>query len=404
MSESISPRLFRWPLLYLLSALGVSLGAQTDGEGAKPVSVLELTDSNLIALAWETLHPDSLVPEGEYQILIPSETSPGEDGASVFLLRNGTEAGRMNRSAWDVLAAKAATANDGGPGWAEDAEGPEKPAVPLLWHALKWNAHSLLQWAEWPAGFTAGMGSSLSSIQSSKPQFERDIDFAWTQKPFGHFPIGVELHRSQYGGGLSRLGETVADTAGGRAPSGNIRDFWGDAYWWWGVSAGVPGLKYTLALADQPMPRYYWLEPSSVAAIREHKQGRLIKQWTGPALRLPGNLSHTLEARLGILRYGFHYDSDVYRVPVQTAGLDDLPAWFGTWGGGLIFASDVLATHLWMDIPDLTVKLGAPAAFPSVFHITYLHFDMAYRDTRSFCLGTSVRIRVENPIMNRPGA
>jgi hypothetical protein len=381
-------------------------GSGESGDRAKPATILELTDSNLIAMAWETLFPDSLVPVGEYQILIPGESTAGEDGASVYLLRNGTETGRMDRSAWDALAANAAdeAAKQGKPAWAEDAEGPEKKAVPLLWHALKWDAKTVLRWAEWPAGFTAGIGSSLSSIAVSKPQFERDIDFAWTQKPFGHFPLGVELHRSQYGGGLSRLGETVADTAGGRPPSGTVRDFWGEADWWWGLSAGVPGLKYTLALADQPMPRYYWLEPSSVAAIRGHRQGRLVKQWTGSSLGLQGNLSHTLDARLGILRYAIHSDPDAYRVPVQTAGLDDLPAWFGSWGGGLIFASDIMATQIWVDIPDLALKLNAPASLPSVFHITYLHFDMAYRDNRSFRLGISVRLRVENPLMNRPGA
>ncbi len=375
------------------------------GSSDGPAAILELSDSILVAHAWETLFPDSAAPGGEYQILIPSGPmlSNGRGlSNSAFLLRNGTQAGRLDRSAWEALSAEASKRGEAG--WAEEVEGPEQREVPLLWRALKWDRASLLRWTEWPAGFAAGIGSSMSTIQASKPQYQRDIDFAWTQKPYGHFPIGLELHRSQFGGGLSRLGLTVADTAGGKQGSGKEPDFWGDAYWWWAVSAGVPGLRYTLALANQPLPRYYWLDPASVAAIREHKQGRLVSQWTGPTLQRQGNLSHTLDARLGIVRYGLHFDTDAYRVPVQTVGLDDLPALFGTWGGGLIIASDILATHFWLDIPDLALKLGVPQAYPSRFRIAFLHFDIAYRDTRNFCLGVSVRVRVENPIMNRPGA
>ena len=395
--------------MFLISPPIAAAQTPEGGEGADgPVAVLELSDSTLIQNAWRTIYPDSAVPEGGYQILIPSGPMLSPRGrrrqlsATVVLLRNGTEAGRMDRGAWDALAA--AAERKAGPDWAESMEGPEKQDVPLLWHALRLNRATWLRWSEWPAGFAVAVGSSISPVPTVKPEAERDIDFAWDQKLFGHFLLGASLHRSQFGGGLSRLGETVADTAGGKAPGNTNYPFWSDADWWWTVSAGVPGLKYTLALADQAVPPYFWLETGSDQAIRGHKPGRVVSQWTGPALRRPGNLSHTFDARLGVLHYGIRIDPDAYRFPIHTVGLDDLPALFGRWGAGLIVASDVMATRLWMDIPDLELRLGHPEAYPSRFRFAFLHFDMAYRSSKSFSIGTSVRIRIDNPVMNRPGA
>ncbi|HKP97130.1 MAG TPA: hypothetical protein VJ385_15380 [Fibrobacteria bacterium] len=385
----------------LFASLLPAHAQETDGSAL----ILDLADSTLIARAWGALYPDSIAPEGEYQVLVPSGpmlSSGREASAAVFLLRDGTEAGRLDRSTWDALAA--APAREGEPGWAASMEGPDKQDVPLLWHAFKWDRETVMQWAEWPSEFAVGIGSSISAIRSSKPQYQRDIDFAWNQKAFGHFLLGAQLHRSQFGGGLSRLGRSVADTAGGRLPRGVPQEFWSDAYWWWALSAGVPGLRYTLSQADRPLPDFYWLDPAPVRAIRNHASGRVVNQWQGATLERSGNFAHTLDARFGVLRYGFHWDADAYRVPIQTAGLDDLPALFGTWGGGLILASDILATRLWLDIPDLTLKLGLPEAFPSRFRVAFLHFDMAYRNPGSFSLGISVRVRVDNPIMNRPGA
>lgn len=376
-----------------------------DGSPAGRVEILELADSALIASAWETLFPDSTVPEGEYQILIPPGPElPGgrAQSGTVFLLRNGTEVGHMDRAAWETLAEISMRKEN--ENWASAMEGPEKQDVPILWKAIKWTPQTLLDWAEWPAEFSASVGSAVSSVRASKPQYQRDIDFAWSQKLFRHYLLGAELHRTQYGGGLTRLGAVVADTSFNRSPLIESHDFWSDANWWWGVSAGVPGLRYTLALADQPLPRYFWLEPDAPEAIRGHKNGEFVNQWNGRTLERDGNLSHTVDARLGYLRYGFHWDMDAYSVPVQTIAMDELPAMFGTWGGGIVMAADIIATRVWMDIPDASLRLGLPQAYPSRFRIAFFHVDFAYRDLKSFNLGVSVRVRIENPIMNRPGA
>ena len=373
-------------------------------EASGPATLLELADTALIARAWETLFPDSVPPPGEYQVLIPAgpQLSSGRmESATVFILRNGTEAGQMDRGAWDVLAA---AKGQGGESWAEAMEGPEKSDVPILWTALKWDLESNLARAEWPSGFLFAMGSAISSIRSSKPQMQRDIDFAWDQKLFRHLRLGASLHRSQFGGGLTRLGEVVADTLNGSLPNLKSPDFWSDAYWWWSVSAGVPGLRYTLNLASQPLPRYFWLETRSSNAIRTQGRGRLVKQWDRKEMEYEGNFAHTLDARYGILRYGLHIDGDAYRAPVQTIGFDDIHALFGTWGAGLIVAADLLATRVTLDIPDTMLELAIPEAWPTRFRVAFLHIEFAYRNTKNFNLGFSVRLRIQNPIMERPGA
>lgn len=393
-----------------LPCLAISLAwmpasAQGPVQTGGPATLLELTDTALIARAWETLFPDSVPPPGEFQALIPPgpELSSGRmESATVHILHNGTEAGHMDRGAWDVLAAQAGRGRES---WAEAMEGPDKSDVPILWQAMRWDAASMLARLDWPYGFLVGMGSGIASIRGSKPQFQRDIDFAWDQRLFGHFLLGASLHRSQYGGGLTRLGANVLDTLDGSAPSLERIPFQTDAYWWWSVSAGVPGLKYTLNLASRPLPQYYWLETRASPAIRYQTRGRLIRQWIDSSgMDMPGNFAQTVEARFGILRYSMHWDGDAYRAPVQAAGVGDIHALFGQWGADLIFAADLLATRVWVDIPDATLDLMVPEAWPTRFRVAFLHLEFAYRNTKNFNLGISVRLRIENPIMTKPGA
>ena len=329
-----------------------------------PVEILELTDPSLIRGAWETVHPDSTLPDGEYQILIPSgpQSSTGRSpSATVFLLRDGTKVGEIERGAWETLAA---ISNQQSESWAAVMEGPEKQEASLLWDAIELTPAALLRWAEWPSGFEASMGSVISSVRGSKPQYQRDIDFAWNQKLFSHILLGAQLHRTQYGGGLTRLGARVADTSFNRSPLVESHEFWNDADWWWCVSAGRarPALH---VVPGRPAPA-----PVFLAGARRHpRHPRAQDRRTGePMERIVHGTGRKpvayLDARLGILRYGFHWDMDAYTVPVQTVYLDELPAVFGHWGAGLIIASDILATRVWMDIPDISLPIGVPSAYP----------------------------------------
>jgi hypothetical protein len=384
-----------------LPAAGQSQGG--DGGEARAV-ILELSDSTLIERAWQTLFPDSAAPAGDYAILIPAaEGEDGESGASSFvhLLRNGTETGRIERSAWDYLLTLTPASRKR---LSVSLEGPEQKEVPLAWKAGKWDGRAILERAEWPYGFAFGVGSYIGAVRSTKPQFQREFGFSWDQRLFSHLLLGASLHRTQFGGGLTRLGQEVADTAGGRLAPLRTPSFWSDGFWWWSASAGVPGLKYTLALASQPLPRYYWLETRGGNAIRTHDRGRLVDQWTDKRMERSGNLSQSLDARFGILRYGILFDFDAYRVPVQTVGCEDLPALFGTWGVGLIMASDLFATRAWFDIPDAALTFAAPKDWPTRVRVAFLRMEFDYRNQRSFSIGLSVRVNIQNPIMNLPGA
>lgn len=384
-------------------------GRDESGHGAL---ILELTDTDLIAGIWATLHPDSLPPAAEYQILIPPETQPDDPEESddadetewVFLLLNGTEAGRLEREVWNGMSSKAS--RFGKTGWSTAMEGPREQEVALLWKTFRWDAETWLEWLRWPAGFTASTGSTVSSVPAAKPQYRSDIDFGWDQNLFRNFLIGAGAHRTQYGGGLTRKARQDRDTLPdfGFVRSASTTEFWSEASWWWSVSAGVPGLKYTLYLANQVLPRHFWLETSAAALMKEHRSGNVVNQWSGASLDREGNLAHTLEARLGALRYSIDWDLDAYAAPVQTVALSELPAPFGTWGTGLTMASDILATRVWADIPDLKLVLGRPEAYPSRFRLAFVRLDFAYRNLRSYTLGASVRLHIDNPVMNIPGA
>ncbi len=434
----------------MIAALVLMAGLFVAPARAAPpgATVLELKDSVLVGMVWHALYSDSSRPTGEFQILIP-DPNPGHpvDAANavtnvnagdsaqsqardrnlqntvpenmVFVLRNGTEIGRLGRSEWDALASRVDE-----DGYTAQEDGAENTEIPFLWKSLPGNREALLALMEWPAGLELRTGASVGALRKVSLQYQRDLDILWSQKLLHHYLLGVSLHRSQFGGGLTRLGletapvpassslaasapasavPTPAATAAASKPS---PDFWGDAFWWWSVSVGVPGLKYTLESANRPLPEYYWLEPDASKSIQTRKPGSVVTQWTGGNLEKTGNFSHTLEARLGYLRYKLVWDADAYAngVLVHDVAMEDLPAVFGTWGVGFVAASGMAATRFWLDIPDLGFGFRHPRAYPSDFRLALLRIDMSYRTVRNFEVGLSVRLHIENPIMNRPGA
>lgn len=391
-------------LLFVAAGIRAEAGADSGPGSEAATEILELKDRALISRLWETLYPDSALPPGEYQILLPAKPEislpGGEQDAGAFLLRNGTTEGRMDRAAWDQVAAY--SQNDKVVRWKDDWEEPESEYIPTLWQAFRMDEERIIRWTEWPAGVRFEAGSSMSSVPSASPQFERQMDFEWTQKLYRHFLLGVGIHRTEFGGGLVRSDRKDAVTGIGADTTGP--GFWTDPYWWWSFSAGVPGARYTLYLADRPLPPFFWLETRASSLIKDRKAGKVVKQWTGSSLRREGNYGQKLDLRLAYVRYRLQWDSDAYAAPLQAVELDDLPAFFGTWGAGFITASDVAATRVWLDIPDFAFSLARPTAYPSRFRFAFLRFDLAYRNLKSFHLGVSVTARLENPILNFPGA
>ncbi len=394
----------------LLGAAGVLLctAAAASGEDASaepdPGSgeILELRDEALIARLWEILYDDSLPLPGEYQVLIPPDPSPTppplQSEAWVYLLRNGTMEGRLDRMAWEKVAAF--SYDQKVVRWKDDWEEPESEYIPTLWRSLDMDPDRLFGWIYWPYGFRFGMSSAMSMVPSSTPQFERRLDFEWNQKLFGHFLLGAGMRRVEYGGGLLRSARLD------RRPAADTTepDFWSEPYWGWTLSAGVPGVRYSLYLADRPLPEYFWLETRAKSLIHEQRSGNVVRQWRGRSLARDGNVGQSLDFRLGCVRYHLHWDTDVYATAIQGVELDELPAFFGHWGVGLLAAGEVAATRAWLDFADFGFSLARPTGYPSRFRLAFLRLEVAYRNLRSFQLGVALNVHMQNPIMNLPGA
>lgn len=382
----------------LLGSLPWHASADEPAAASGNVEVLEIKDTALVGKIWRAVHPDSALPRGEFQILIPDGIDPATSGptGAVFLLRDGTESGRLSAETWRELAPAQAA-----PGWWKRSfVSPETREAPRVWGALRPDLPMWIRRGEWPAGVKVGVGSELSAMPSTNTQFQRNIDFEWTQKIFKHYPLGLGLHRTQFGGGVTRSAETRA----AQAVNGPEPDFWGKAYWWWSVSAGVPFLRYTAYLADRPVPRFFWLEPRADSLIRTHTAGRVVNQWEGSSQSLSGNWASTLDFRLGYFRYSLDWDGDAFAAPIHTIEAADMPAFFGSWGGGLIVAPGIAATRLWVDIPDLALTVPVPSSRPTDFRLAFLRVEFAYRNLRSFSLGLAVTVKLDNPIFNLPGA
>jgi hypothetical protein len=353
------------------------------------VRLVDLKDTALIAYFWESLHSDVPRLPGEYQVLLP----PGwESNGNVLLLRNGTQVGRLERADWQSYAAFFRQEHVGRQGG--DSPAPED-GVPLLWESLWADREKLLQWTAWPPGLQFRAASSMSAVPSVNPQFEQQYDLDWSQQLYRYFLLGAGFHRTEFGGGLSRRLELSSNADA---------TFWTKPYWWWSLTAGIPVLRYELLLADRPLPQYFWLETSAASLTRTRTAGKVVKQWSDASQGHAGNLAHSLDLRFAHLRYHAHWDAEAYRVPIHGFFLYDLPAAFGRWGGGLVMASDILATRLWMDILDFDFSLNRPRAYPSDLRMAFLHLDMAYRHLKSFSLGASITLRLNNRILHLPGA
>lgn len=397
------------PVLLVLTAL-VSPAPAWDNGKAGPEELLELRDPGLIARLWDILHPDSIPPPGDYQVLLPpyseagtseAETVVDDAESGAFILRNGTMEGRLDRAAWEQAAAysrarKVVT-------WQEDWEEPLSEEIPFLWQAFRIDGDKLLEWTTWPSGLELGWNGSIASVKSANPQFIEQLDFTWTQKLFRHFLLGAGLHRTEYGGGLvrrDRINRLVPDFS---VVEVDTPAFWTDPWWWWSLSAGVPGAKYTLYLADRPLPAFFWMESRAAALVANREEGRVVTQWTKERLSRPGNLAQSLELRLAHARYRVHWDADAYATAVHAFELDEMPAFIGHWGIGILTSGGVAATHAWLDLADYSFSVSRPVRYPTDFRLAFLRLSMAYRGETNFQLGISLSVRIDNPLLSFPG-
>jgi hypothetical protein len=247
----------------------------------------------------------------------------------------------------------------------------------------------------WPTGIRVNWQGSATGMRGVEVQSQRRLDLVWSQRPHAWATLETGLHRTQHGGSLYQKLYDPQDTAG--------LPFWGPGDWWWHAAIGVPGLKWELSLANRAFPEFYWLDSKASDAVSQRMQGNLIRHWESQEA-LSGNLAQALHAKFGVLRYSAHFDSDVYRTPVQQILFEDLPAPFGPWGFGFVLGGKDAQTRLWMDLFPLTLGIPSPRSHPTRVRFGFLRLDLSYRNKQSFHLSVATSVGFDNPVLRWPGA
>ena len=359
---------------------------QTWSASASTFELYEVNDSTALVELWQSAGAEGDPAGGHYQILVQEDST----SKHVSLLREGTQAMLMPDFIVAMLPGRATRIL---PENAETIMPGDRELI--FWDALKVPMDTVFNWMQWPTGLKVGWRSSFTSFPAVKPQIEQHLDFIWTQRPHRLATLDLGLHRSNFAGGLRHRLYNPLDTL-------KNFDYWGNAYWWWNVSVGVPGLKWELALADSPYPDFFWLDNRAQEAAQFRKNGSLIRQWKKGST-LPGNLSQTLHAKLGVLRYSMTFDFDAYRFPIQYFRLDDLPAPFGEWGFGFLTGRSTVFTRIWMDLFPLSFSVPHPETFPTSMRMAFLRFEFSFRNEQEYQIGLSTCLTLDNPALRLPG-
>jgi hypothetical protein len=172
-----------------------------------------------------------------------------------------------------------------------------------------------------------------------------------------------------------------------------------------------------VALDNRTIPEYFWLDPKagdgsyvigqenespSSDVSDEYEDATLIRGWKQGGRIRPStpNYSQTLQLKIGQARYSAVFDPDVYNSVIHDLMFEELPAPFGQWGLGFVFARGAAHTRLLFDL--FPVTLGIPAPRGSYFRFFFLRLEIAMRDAHSFHFGAATTLLLDSPIL-RPG-
>lgn len=348
--------------------------------------VYEVRDADLAKSLWSMTGNPREPETGRYRVLLV-----GEPPSRAYLLREGTQAGRLPDSSVPLLRRKIRSGELGGKretGLRGNFHDPADPLRPFLWGT----------------GMELGLATGFAAAPNVPPQLERRFGMTFSQRPMPWLFMELGGHLISYGGGAHQ------NLFLGNGPS----SYWSKAWPWWHAAVGVPGIKWEIALADRPLPEYYWLDPGlgwasylagmslAGAPLSPEEAGtlpgaKLLRKWTRDGDPLPprNNLSHTVHVKAGALRYSAHLDPDVYRSVLHKVLVADLPAPGGSWAFGFFLAEDVGAGYLAYDLSPWNVGVGDPGdgnrlGFP------LLRMELGFRDTRRFRIGASAGIRIDS--------
>lgn len=382
--------------------LGLCIGlasAQSEATSeAKNAPVLRLygvEDSADAESLWRLENEESLPKGAGLQLLFQK----GENGDEAWVLRDGTEAFRLpeeeleNWRAWTRN--REAQSLGSHPGSDSRITRP-----PSLWHHLSQVSPGVLDWMLWPTGIQFEVSNTLTSLPKTKPTAERRISFAWSQSFFRYGSAEIGLHRSQFGGGVTRYLRTgeIDFVTGQETPP----PYWDDADWWWHAAIGGPVLRFEIRSQGGLVPPFLAFDRDAATLAKRQVSGDVINWFDGEKSH-SGNTSQALHLRLGYLRYSLHWDTDAYQAPIMHLGMEGLPFGFGRIQFGLWAAADVFMTEIGMDLMPDPLEIPRPVSWPSTVSITPLHLEFLFRDRRQFQFGLSTRFHFDNRIFRQPG-
>lgn len=369
-------------------------------QGSLPVRLHAVEDSSDRAKLWALRHAtearalDELTEKNRLSLLVEAT----EEGDKVIVLRDGTEAFRLPDSlAIPWLA------------WSQDVS-PERlghgtgdlRTVPVqnIWRHLQGSRARLWDWMLWPTGLEVEVKSLINALPKTKPTVERRLSITWAQSLFtyGHAEVGI--HRSQWGGGVTRYLRTgeVDFFTGIEAPP----PYWDDADWWWHFAVGGPVLQYEMRTHGGIVPAHLVFDRDAVTHARRTTVGPVVN-WFDEDKSHEGNLSHAVNLRFGHLRYSFMVDGDAYEVPIMRLGVEGLPYGFGHVHFGIWSAADVFMTHIALDVQPPVLTVPVPASWPTRMRIMPIRLELLYRDERQFQFSLSTQFSLDNALFSLPG-
>ncbi|MBF0432000.1 MAG: hypothetical protein HQK83_12015 [Fibrobacteria bacterium] len=317
------------------------------------------------------------VPLSRNKVLSGSYSHEGTQTVSVVILENGIEKKRVETDTVHGLLDSLGVLQK--PFYQEESQ--EKNEDNQIWEKFRKSPEEWLKWAKWEKGMSISGNFSFTHFYpdtiSERP---------WTHKAFNNKVMMSYLTGSRhfvFGGGViynntwGHLADSIIDN---RNPSFLLAG--------WTLTAGIPGITYTLSSNAWVLPDYVWLEKQTPAIAHLKEKDGLLTQYKdeNDDISFSTNLAHCFSLKLGVLRYELLLDNDVYVNSVHYLRLQNIPAWHFNWDMGFVFSGGCFSPHIALTF--LPVRLPAFSVFKKDVHIKIapLILGLAYNDNRNFRL------------------
>jgi hypothetical protein len=274
----------------------------------------------------------------------------GGTAPALIVFLDGTEVGRFEKERAEAVLADFPEIRSGlaagSTGVSPSASVTEGPSGPRSWLSTQEKEGLWGRLGRWEENLTLGyaVDYSYSGVLVRRGR----VDAALVKK-FGFLYVGAEL------GYLSFKGE-LADSVPYAAKAGNLAG---------GARLGADFVRYHLQWAPSPLPEYFWAESD----LRGKYFGRGAGGMQTKVVKIfenaePPSLAHSLETRLGALRYTLTVAPDIYKAPIHYVAFEDLPGFLGTWGMGMVLTPEGLIPGGWYRFAPIgvaAIRLGERA-------------------------------------------